>query len=52
MNSVPIFIIFSTDLHGAIKYCSIHYFVDDANLLDYNNSVEKWINNLIKIWKI
>ena len=26
-------------LHFTIKYCKVHYFVDDTNLLNFNNSI-------------
>ena len=29
------------DLHFAIKYCKVHHFADDTNLLNFNNSIKK-----------
>ena len=33
--------IYINDLNCAIRYCSVHHFVDDTNLLNYNNSVKR-----------
>ena len=32
---------------SAIRYCSVHHFVDDTNLLNYNNSVKR-MNKQVK----
>ena len=29
------------DLHFAIKYCKVHQFADDTNLLNFNNFIKK-----------
>ena len=36
-----LFLIYINDLHFAIKYCKVHHFVDDTNLLNFNNSIKK-----------
>ena len=36
-----LFLIYINDLHFAIKYCKVHHFADDANLLNFNNSIKK-----------
>ena len=36
-----LFLIYIDDLNCAIRYCSVHHFVDDRNLLNYNNSVKR-----------
>ena len=35
------FLIFINDLHFAMKYCKVHHFADDTNLLNFNNSIKK-----------
>ena len=34
-------LIYINDLNCAIRYCSVHHFADDTNLLNYNNSVKR-----------
>ena len=36
-----LFLIYINDLHFSIKYCKIHHFADDTNLLSFNNSIKK-----------
>ena len=36
-----LFLIYINDLNCAIRYCSVHHFADDTNLLNYNNSVKR-----------
>ena len=36
-----IFLIYINDLHFAMKYCKVHHFADDTNLLNFNNSIKK-----------
>ena len=36
-----LFFIYINDLNCAIRYCSVHHFTDDTNLLNYNNPVER-----------
>ena len=36
-----LFLIYINYLNCAIRYCSVHHFADDANLLYYNNSVKR-----------
>ena len=52
-SQVPLlFLIYINDLNYATRYCSIHHFPDDTNLLSYDNSVKRInqdLNNL-KYW--
>ena len=41
-----LFLIYSKDLHVAIKYSEVHHFGDDTNLLNFNNCV-KCINKQV-----
>ena len=41
---------YRNDLHCAIKYCKVYYFVDDTNLMNFQTSF-KTINKQIKTWK-
>ena len=46
-----LFLIYINDPNCAIRYCSVHYFADDTNLLNYNNSVKrmnKQVNQVLK----
>ena len=36
-----LFLIYVNHLNYAIRYCSVHHFADDTNLLNYNNSVRR-----------
>ena len=36
-----LFLIYVNNLNYAIRYCSVHHFADDTNLLNYNNSVKR-----------
>ena len=36
-----LFLIYINDLHFATKYCKVHHFADDTNLLNFNNSIKK-----------
>ena len=36
-----LFLIYIDDLNCAIRYCLVHHFADDTNLLNYNNSVKR-----------
>ena len=36
-----LFLFYNNDLNCAFKYYSVHHFVDDTNLLNYNNSVKR-----------
>ena len=47
-----LFLIYIIDLNCAIRYCLVHHFADDSNLLNYNNSVKRLNNKLTKNWKI
>ena len=41
-----LFLIYINDLHFATKYCKVHHFADDTNLLNFNNSVKKIIKQV------
>ena len=46
-----LFLIYISDLNCAIRYCSVHHFADDTNVLHYNNSVKrmnKQVNQYLK----
>ena len=36
-----LFLIYINDLNHAIKYCKVHHFADDTNLLHFNSSTKK-----------
>ena len=36
-----LFLTYINDLNCTIRYCLVHHFVDDTNLLNYNNSVKR-----------
>ena len=42
------FLIYINDLHVAIKYCKVHYFANDTNLLIINKSLKR-LNKLLNI---
>ena len=35
-----LFLIYINDLHFVMKYCEVHHFADDTNLLNFKNSVK------------
>ena len=35
-----LFLLYINDLHNAIKFCMVHHFADDTNLLIYDNSLK------------
>ena len=41
-----LFLTYINDLNQAIKFCKVHHFADETNLLHFNKSVAK-INNLV-----
>ena len=41
-----LFLLYINDLNQAIKFCKVHHFADEANLLCLSNSIKK-LNNLI-----
>ena len=43
-----LFLIYINDLNYAIRYCSVHHFADDTNLLNYNNSVKRMNKQIIQ----
>ena len=42
------FLIYINDLNHAAKFCKVHHFADDTNLVHFNKSVNK-LNNYINI---
>ena len=42
----PLFLLYTNDLNQAIKFCKVHHFVDDTNLLCLSNSTKK-LNKLV-----
>ena len=47
-----LFLLYINDLHDAIKYCMVHHFADDTNLLLFDSSLkslQKKINIDLKI---
>ena len=40
-----LFLLYINDLNQAIKFCKVHHFADDTNLLCLSNSIKK-MNNL------
>ena len=45
---VHLFLIYINDLNQAIKFCKVHHFADDTNLLHFNKSVAK-LNKLVNL---
>ena len=43
-----LFMIYINDLNHAIKYCNMHHFADDTNLLHFNSSTKK-LNRLVNL---
>ena len=43
-----LFLIYINDLTHAIKYCKVHHFADDTNLLYFNSSTKK-LNRLVNL---
>ena len=43
-----LFLIYINDLNQAIKFCKVHHFADDPNLLHFNKSVAK-LNKLVNL---
>ena len=41
-----LFLIYINDLNHAIKYCKVHHFANDANVLHFNSSIKK-LNRLV-----
>ena len=41
-----IFLLHISDLNQAIKFCKVHHFADDTNLLYFSNSIKK-LNKLV-----
>ena len=36
-----LFLLYINDLNQAMKFCKVHYFADDTNLLCFSNSIKK-----------
>ena len=43
-----LFLIYINDLNHTIKYCKVHHFADDTNLLHFNSSTKK-LNRLVNL---
>ena len=43
-----LFLIYINDLNYVIKYCKVHHFADDTNLLCFNSSTKK-LNRLVNL---
>ena len=46
-----LFFIYINDLHYSIKFCKVHHFADDTNLINFNSSIKvinKQVNNDLK----
>ena len=41
-----LFLLYRNDLNQAIKFCKVHHFSDDTNLLNLSNSMKK-LNKLV-----
>ena len=41
-----LFLLHISDLNQAIKFCKVHHFADDTNLLYFSNSIKK-LNRLV-----
>ena len=41
-----LFLIYINDLHHAIKFCKVHHFADDTNLINFSTSI-KTINKQV-----
>ena len=41
----PLFLIYINDLNHTIKFCKVHHFADDTNLLHFSKSINKLSNN-------
>ena len=41
LGGLLIFLLYINDLHVAIKYCKVHHFADDTNLLIINRSLKR-----------
>ena len=44
--SFGVFLLYINDLNQAIKFCKVHHFADDTNLLCLGNSIKK-LNKLV-----
>ena len=42
-----LFLLYINDLNQAIKFCKVHHFADDTNLLCLSNSIKKKLNKLV-----
>ena len=43
-----LFLLYINDLNQAIKFCKVHHFADDTNLLYLGNSIKK-LNKLVNV---
>ena len=42
-----LFLLYINDVNQAVKFCNVHHFADDTNLLCHSNSIKK-LNKLVK----
>ena len=47
-----LFLLYINDINQSIKFCKVHHFADDTNLLHLGRSIKKLINLSILTWKI
>ena len=47
-----LFLVYINNLNQALKFCKVHHFADDTNLIQFNKSVYNLINMLTLILKI
>ena len=43
-----LFLLYTDDLHTAIKFCKVHHFAEDTNLLHISKSIKK-LNKFVKL---
>ena len=46
-----LFLLYINDLHDSIKFCKVHHFADDTNLINFNSSIKvinKQVNKDLK----
>ena len=48
LTFVLLFLLYTKDLNQAIKFCKVHHFPDDTNLLYLSNSIKK-LNKLVNV---
>ena len=46
ISEIPTFLLYINDLNQAIKFCKVHHFADDTNLLYFGKCMKK-LNKLV-----